>query len=269
MIIGYLTEFFTGSPLLLWMTVFLIGRTAERVFSPERGQPSRTVIINIGYAIVYSWVAFTLVPTAIAGSVIVVNSLGGGGLIELPENGWGLLWAIPLYLLAMDFVEYIFHRAQHAWPFLWAMHSLHHSDTSVNVTTTPRHFWIEVVIKLLFVYPLVAILFKPSAAIISSYIVMGYWNFVVHMNVRLSFGRFWVVLSSPQYHRIHHAADARYADRNFAALFPVYDLIFGTYFRAAMDEYPSTGLGSGEVPSLFETITWPLHRHLRAPAQTV
>jgi sterol desaturase/sphingolipid hydroxylase (fatty acid hydroxylase superfamily) len=269
MIIKYFADFLTGSPVLLWLTVFLIGRTVEHLCPPERRQPSQTVIINIGYAIVYSWVVFTLMPAASATSIIVVNSLGGG-FIVLPEKGWGLLWAIPLYLLAMDFLEYTFHRAQHGWPFLWEMHSLHHSDTSVNVTTTPRHFWIEVIIKLIFVYPFVGMLFKPNASIIVAYIAMGYWNFVVHMNVRLSFGRFWVVLNSPQYHRIHHGADTRYADCNFAALFPVYDLIFGTYFRAAKDEYPSTGLGSGEFPSgLFETITWPLHRHLRAPAQTV
>ena len=249
--------------ILLWLAIFLVGRIVESVRPAERRQPSRNVIINISYAIVQSVAVFILVPPATAASVIAVNSLGGG-LIVLPAKGWGLLWAIPLYLLAMDFLEYIFHRAQHAWPFLWAMHSLHHSDTSVNVTTTPRHFWIEVAIKLLFVYPLIAILFKPSAAIIGAYIVMGYWNFVVHMNVRLSFGRFWVVLTSPQYHRIHHAADVRYTDCNFAALSPVFDLVFGTYRRAAKDEYPTTGLDDVVGPSSpFGMITWPLlHRGL-------
>ena len=164
----------------------------------------------------------------------------------------------------MDFSEYIFHRAQHAWPFLWAMHSLHHSDTSVNITTSTRHFWVEPAIRIIFVYPLVSVLLRPSAVIIGAYIVIGFWNFVVHMNVRLSFGRLWYVLNSPQYHRIHHAADVRYTDCNFAALFPVFDLVFGTYRRAAKDKYPTTGLDDVVGPSSpFGMITWPLlHRGL-------
>jgi sterol desaturase/sphingolipid hydroxylase (fatty acid hydroxylase superfamily) len=262
MINRYFIEFFTGSGALLWLVIFLVGRLVERVRPAEPVQPSRNVIFNIGYAIVLSWVIFTVMPAVVGASVIAINTLGGG-LIVLPKEGWGLLWAVLLYLLAMDFLEYVFHRAQHAWPFLWAMHSLHHGDPSVNVTTTPRHFWVEPTIKVLFVYPLVAVLLKPSAVVLGAYIAMGYWNFVSHMNVRLSFGRFWFVLNSPQYHRIHHAADARYADCNFAALFPVYDLIFGTHRRPAKDEYPSTGLVPRETANgILDLIVWPVRHSL-------
>jgi sterol desaturase/sphingolipid hydroxylase (fatty acid hydroxylase superfamily) len=258
----YFIEFLTGSTVLLWLAIFVIGRTVERVRPAERVQPGRNVIINVSYAIVLSWVIFTVMPAVAAASVIVVKTLGGG-LIVLPKEGWGLLWAVLLYLLAMDFLEYVFHRAQYAWPFLWAMHSLHHSDPSVNVTTTPRHFWVEPAIKVLFVYPLVAVLLKPSAVILGAYIAMGYWNFVSHMNVRLSFGRFWFVLNSPQYHRIHHVADARYSDCNFAALFPVYDLIFGTHRRPAKDEYPATGLVPREMATgILDWIVWPVRHSL-------
>jgi sterol desaturase/sphingolipid hydroxylase (fatty acid hydroxylase superfamily) len=259
----YFIEFVTGSTVLLWLTIFFIGLLVERARPAERRQPSRNIVLNIGYAIVHSWVIFALAPTAIAASVVGVDALGGG-VIALPERGWGLLWAIPLYLLAMDFSDYLFHRAQHAWPILWAMHSLHHSDTSVNVTTTPRHFWLEVAIRVLFIYPFVNVLLRPSATIFTAYVLMGYWNFVVHMNIRLSFGRFWAVLSSPQYHRIHHAAAVRYANRNFAALFPMIDVIFGTHYRAEKNEYLSSGLETGEAPAgLFEAVTWPVRRYLR------
>ncbi len=83
------------------------------------------------------------------------------------------------------------------------------------------------------------------------------------MNVRLSFGGVWFVLNSPQYHRIHHAADARYTDCNFAALFPVYDLIFGTHRRPANDEYPSTGLVPREAATgILDLIVWPVRHSL-------
>ena len=100
--------------------------------------------------------------------------------------------------------------------------------------------------------------------VLVAYAIAGYWNFVVHMNIRASFGRFWPMLNSPQYHRIHHAADLVYANRNFAALFPVFDVIFRTYHRPEKDEYPASGLENGEAPSgLLEAIAWPFRRYLR------
>jgi len=150
------------------------------------------------------------------------------------------------------------------------MHSLHHSDTALNVTTTPRHFWVEAVIRLLFVYPFVGLVLRPSPIILLAYGAAGYWNFVVHMNIRLSFGRFWIVLNSPQYHRIHHAESIAYSNRNFSALFPIWDMIFRTYYHPGRQEYPVSGLPGGEAPStLLEAIAWPVFRYLRTrPVET-
>ena len=90
------------------------------------------------------------------------------------------------------------------------------------------------------------------------YNLLTLWGYVNHMNVRLSFGRFRTILTSPQYHRIHHAADITIADRNFAAMFPIIDLIFGTYYAPKANEYPPSGLASGEQPSgLLDVALWP------------
>jgi sterol desaturase/sphingolipid hydroxylase (fatty acid hydroxylase superfamily) len=263
MVSGYFTDFVAGTGVFLWLAIMLAGLAVERLRPVEKGQPRSNIVLNLVYSIVHCWAIFAEKPIAAAAAAIAVGALGGGVII-LPGAGWGLFWAIPLYLLAMDLAEYLFHRAQHAWPFLWAMHSLHHSDTALNITTTARHFWIEIAIKVLFVYPFVSLLLRPSPVVLVAYALASYWNFVAHMNIRLSFGRFWPMLNCPQYHRIHHAADLVYANRNFAALFPVYDVIFGTYHRPEKDEYPASGLENGEAPSgLLEVIAWPLRRYLR------
>jgi sterol desaturase/sphingolipid hydroxylase (fatty acid hydroxylase superfamily) len=260
MLTRHLLGFVTGSSAILWLLLCLFGLAVERLRPCQRRQPAGAVAFNLGYIVFHAWAVYGLAPIVGVASVAVVGALGGG-FVHLPGHGWGLVWAIPAYLLAMDLAEYLFHRAQHAWPPLWAMHSLHHSETALNVTTTLRHFWLEAAIKGVFVYPCVAIVFKPSAIVTAVWLGAAYWNFVAHMNLRLSFGRLWPVLNSPQYHRIHHAADPAYLNRNFVALFPVFDLVFGTCRRPLPDEYPIVGLPGGEAPAnLIEAILWPLRR---------
>lgn len=263
MLKAHVIGFLTGSALASWLALAFLGLALERLRPLERRQPGRAIGLNLGYAVVHSWAVYVLGPVAATLSVALVGALGGG-LVALPAEGWGLLWAIPAYLLAMDFAEYLFHRAQHAWPPLWAMHSLHHSETALNVTTTLRHFWIEAALKTVFLYPLVALLLKASPIVLTVYFAAGYWNFVAHMNSRVSFGPFWAVLNSPRYHRIHHAVDAAYMNRNFAGLFPVFDLLFGTCRRPRPDEQPPVGLPEGEMPAgLFEAVIWPLRHRIR------
>ncbi len=262
------TNFVPGAEVFLWLPIMLAGLAVERLHPAEKGQPRANIALNLIYSIVHFGAIAAEKPLAAAAAATAVGALGGG-VIVLPRAGWGLFWAIPLFLLAMDLAEYLFHRAQHAWPFLWAMHSLHHSDPSLNVTTTARHFWIEIAIKVLFVYPFVSMLLLPSPAVLAAYAIASYWNFVPHMNIRLSFGRLSPMLNSPHYHRIHHAADCVYANRNFAALFPVFDVIFGTYHGPEKDEYPATGIGNAEAPTgLLDMIVWPLRRYLGARPAT-
>jgi sterol desaturase/sphingolipid hydroxylase (fatty acid hydroxylase superfamily) len=169
-----------------------------------------------------------------------------------------LLGSAILVVLAFDLAEYSFHRLQHVWRPLWVMHALHHSDHDMNVTTTSRHCWIELFIKALFLYPLVGIVFRVGPHAMLIYFALSYYNFVPHANVRWSFGGLWMVLNSPQYHRIHHSREPRHHNRNFAALLPLYDVLFGTYHRPEAAEYPRTGLAEvSQPPDIVEMLTWP------------
>jgi sterol desaturase/sphingolipid hydroxylase (fatty acid hydroxylase superfamily) len=98
----------------------------------------------------------------------------GGGLVTLPSSGWGLVPAVALYAVTMDFGEYVFHRAQHRFPVLWAMHPLQHSDRAVNVSTTQRHFWAEQAIKSATIYLMVGLLFRTSDRILVIYGVLTF-----------------------------------------------------------------------------------------------
>jgi sterol desaturase/sphingolipid hydroxylase (fatty acid hydroxylase superfamily) len=62
------------------------------------------------------------------------------------------------------------------------------------------------------------------------------------MNVRLSLGRFALVLNNPQFHRIHHSVEPQHWNKNFCKMLPVFDVIFGTAWKPEKDEFPMTGL---------------------------
>jgi sterol desaturase/sphingolipid hydroxylase (fatty acid hydroxylase superfamily) len=195
-------------------------------------------------------------------TVAVVNAAGGGWIV-LPNGGWGLLAGLAAYAFLADALEYWFHRAQHRWPLLWAMHSLHHSDPELNATSTGRHFWADHLLKLLTIYLLVGIVFKANPAIIGLYLVMSFYNVFSHMNLRVGFGRMAFLLNSPQYHRVHHSALPEHYNRNYAALFPIFDVLFGTYYPPRTGEFPATGLSDRRPPAgPLQALLWPaVDRH--------
>ena len=242
---------------VLVLVGFALGMVAEGLLPGAPRAAVRSTLPNTFYAVAYTLIQATIVPVFATGALLIVRGLGGG-FITLPDDGAMLLVSAIVVLLAFDLAEYGFHRLQHAWRPLWLLHALHHSDHDMNVTTTSRHCWVELFIKALFLYPLVGLVFRvgPHATLI--YFVLTYYNFVPHSNVKWSLGRFWMVLNSPQYHRIHHSREPRHHNRNFAALLPLYDVLFGTYHRPGEAEYPRTGLPEVAVPpGLVEMLTWP------------
>ncbi len=251
-----------ASTFVVTLVVFGAGMLIERLAPAESGQPPAHLWMNIGYTVVFAAILYVMKPASAAIGVAIVNALGGG-LIALPGEGWAVVLSAAVFIVAMDFMEYLFHRAQHGVPFLWEMHSLHHSDPSLNVTTTMRAFWLEPAIKAVFIYPIVGILFQAPSPVLTIYGVSKIYDFVNHLNLRVHFGRFWVVLNGPQYHRIHHSCDPAHFNRNFAAFFPVFDWIFGTYHRPMPGEFPVTGLDTHDLPrNLLEALAWPCRRLL-------
>ncbi|MFI4904937.1 MAG: sterol desaturase family protein, partial [Burkholderiales bacterium] len=80
---------------------------------------------------------------------------------------------------------------------------------------------------------------------------LAYWPYFIHANVRLPLGGLTRVVVGPQAHRIHHSLEDAHADRNFAAVFPLWDILFGTFCAPRAGEYPRTGLHSGERVTSF------------------
>lgn len=145
-----------------------------------------------------------------------------------------LLWVLAFVLY--DFCYYWSHRCQHMINVLWSIHVVHHQSEEFNLTTALRQpftgFWLGAV----FYLPLLFIGFPPEVIVVvgSLNLIYQYWihtRFIGHMGW---FENFFV---TPMNHRVHHAINEPYIDRNFGGVFIVWDRLFGTY-QVEMPEEP-------------------------------
>ena len=248
------------------MPVFLMGLcrvTLERVWPVSPARKAGSILNVVAYLVWFTAVG-AFAPAVSAYSTFVTNQLGGG-FIALPSHGWGLAAGFLLYFLTMDLSEYLFHRAEHAFPWLWSMHSLHHSDPGFDSTTSLLHYWIAPLFKTLTVSVPLALVFKVPALDLALYALLSNHVYIMHANLKWDFGRLSWLWTSPAYHRVHHSALPEHFDRNFASMLPIWDVLFGTYTPMSAGQWPPTGLGEGgEARGLFDLVFWPVREPLRA-----
>jgi sterol desaturase/sphingolipid hydroxylase (fatty acid hydroxylase superfamily) len=129
---------------------------------------------------------------------------------------------------------------------------------ALNVTTTQRAHFLEHVLTPIAVAVPMSVLFNlPAPSMVAFVILPSVWAYFVHMNVRVGFGPFWWLLSSPQYHRIHHSIEPAHHHRNFALWFPLWDIVFATAHAPRRNEYPRTGVEGIEIATLRDAFTFP------------
>ena len=172
-----------------------------------------------------------------------------------------ILAAFLLSALIGDFFFYWYHRALHASTILWQHHKLHHMDPEFDALTGPRQNWLESFFSVFFMAVPMAVLFKlnsldPLDAGLIGGATVGLLQsivFINHSNLRLQFGWASFLFVSSQTHRIHHSYLPQHLDKNFVAFFPIWDILFGTYYQPARDEFPLTGVeDEKEIESVWE-----------------
>jgi sterol desaturase/sphingolipid hydroxylase (fatty acid hydroxylase superfamily) len=189
----------------------------------------------------------------------------GGGLVAFPARGPGVVAGFLAYFLLMELVEYLFHRAEHVIPWLWSQHSLHHADEDFDSTTAVFHHWTGTALHAFLVNVPMGLLFKVPNGYLLLYLGLSYHVYLMHSNLKLDFGRFSWLLTSPSYHRLHHSSEPQHFNRNYAFILPIFDVLFGSYRPARTGEWPKVGLGAGQAPQdLVDLFCWPVRDLVRA-----
>jgi sterol desaturase/sphingolipid hydroxylase (fatty acid hydroxylase superfamily) len=241
----------------LWWMVFAV---LERLFPAVERKTAKEWGFNFSVSVLYIIVGAI---AAAVGNFIGEKLRAGfhGGLIDLRIGKTGGIArdiaATLLSLLIFDFFYYWWHRSEHRYPGLWAIHKLHHMDPGINVSTNLRHHWLEDVGRIPMITIPMAILFDLSPAAGGAIgFAFSAWTFFIHANLKLSLGWLSWLVDGPQLHRIHHSKRAEHFDRNFAAFFPIWDVIFGTYYHPRHGEFPDTGVSDEPPVTTLREAAW-------------
>ena len=150
---------------------------------------------------------------------------GRVALGEWPRDAW---WAWLLAIVFYDFCYYWNHRLGHESAVFWASHVVHHQSQRYNLSTALRQTSSGALLGWLFYLPM-AIAGVPPEMFAVAAIVDLLYQYWIHTEVVGKLGAFDRWFASPSNHRVHHAVNDRYIDRNYGGIFMAWDHLFGTF----------------------------------------
>ena len=150
-------------------------------------------------------------------------------------------WAWVLLFFADDFSYYWFHRTSHESRLFWASHVVHHSSQHYNLSTALRQTWTGSFYGFIFWLWLPLIGFQPVMILTMQAISLIY-QFWIHTEVLRTLGPLEAFFNTPSHHRVHHATNMRYLDRNHAGTLIIWDRMFGSFEPEDMADKPAYGL---------------------------
>lgn len=149
-------------------------------------------------------------------------------------------WSWLILLFAEDFCYYWFHRISHESRFFWASHVVHHSSKKYNLSTALRQTWSGGFYTFIFWTPLIILGFHPVMVLVQMSVSLIYQYWIHTEMIRKMPKWFELIFNTPSHHRVHHATNPQYLDRNHAGIFIIWDRFFGTF--EPEEEKPVYGL---------------------------
>lgn len=146
-------------------------------------------------------------------------------VLTLPVDAW---WTWVLGLLVYDFFYYWHHRMSHEIGVLWATHVVHHSSEEFNLSTALRQTSSRFLLGWVFYIPMALLGFPVIVFVVVGLIDLVY-QFWIHTEQVGKLGWFDRVFASPSNHRVHHAVNDKYLDKNYGGVLILWDRMFGTY----------------------------------------
>jgi sterol desaturase/sphingolipid hydroxylase (fatty acid hydroxylase superfamily) len=200
-------------------------------------------------------IAFVLNFTVKGAAVLVYTWVYELRFFTIPSNVW---WAWVICFFADDFSYYCFHWGSHRIRFLWASHAVHHSADFFSPSVALRLPWTSNLtgtflfwgwMPLIGISPMMIIIMKSAG---------GIYQFFIHTE---KIGKLpkWVeaIFNTPSHHRVHHASNMDYLDKNHGGTLIIWDRIFGTFQKETVKpKYGLTKNISSQNPVTIEFHEW-------------
>ena len=146
-------------------------------------------------------------------------------LVTLDASAW---WVWLAGLVLYDFLYYWNHRLGHEVNLLWAAHVVHHQSEEFNLSTALRQTSSSFLVSWIFYLPMALLGFAPALFVLVSLVDLLY-QFWIHTEQIGSLGPLDRILATPSNHRVHHAVNDLYLDRNYGGILIIWDRLFGTF----------------------------------------
>ncbi len=243
--------------LLQIVIIACVFRPLETLAPAESWQDRKLTRVDLRFALLLVGLGpllafFVLSPFAQAfGSAAATVGLPSEGLLHfIPRIAEHPYLAFGLYYVANDLAYYWMHRAQHAIPWWWALHNMHHSQRQVNCWTNARVNWLDVVIESCLLATVGLIMGVDAGQFAFLVLLTQLVQNLAHTNTRLGFGRIYDrIFVDPRFHRLHHMVTdpsrPRLHDCNYGQVLSMWDNLFGTALYG--EPVRATGVGDPAV----------------------
>jgi len=203
---------------ILTLIIEIIVSAKEKVNVYETKDAITSITMGLGnvlLGIISKGIVFTIL-------IIIYNNLK---FFTIPF----VWWAWVLIIILEDFAYYWFHRISHENRFFWASHVVHHSSQKYNLSTALRQTWTGSFLSFVFWLWLPLLGFHPVMILAQMSISLIYQYWIQTELITKLPNCVEAVLNTPSHHRVHHATNPQYLDRNHAGIFIIWDKWFGTY----------------------------------------
>lgn len=184
--------------------------------------------------------------------LIVLNYFFKFKFVEISNQYayWGVL------LIAQDFMYYWLHRVDHYCRMFWAVHVTHHSSEEFNLTVGFRSSVFQPLYRFIYFIPLALLGFK-GIDIMFIYSATQIYGILIHTKTVNKLGVLEYFMSTPSHHRVHHASNVKYLDKNMGMVFIIWDKLFGTF--VAEDEKENVVFGLTENIKTYHPLKMVFH----------
>jgi sterol desaturase/sphingolipid hydroxylase (fatty acid hydroxylase superfamily) len=170
---------------------------------------------------------------------LVLSQASLAAPIHWPLDDWRT-WAVGF--VAVEFGYYWFHRLSHEIRWMWASHTVHHSVRQLTLLSSLRLGWTNVFSLAWLVYVPVVLAGFDLKLVLAILAIDLQYQFFLHTDARIPLGPLEWVLNTPAHHRVHHACNAPYLDKNYGGMLIVFDRMFGTFAEVRPEEPLRYGL---------------------------
>lgn len=207
--------------------IFVISIAAEYLYGLKTGRNTYTfndTIVNLTLGLMSRIVQFATKFFHIGIYTLVYQLIWDQSEHPFWSTWIGLLTGILIF----DFFDYWLHRAEHESAVLWAAHVVHHQSPQYNLSVALRQVTTEPFLGFLFYLPMALIGIPPLQLAMTVILVLLY-QFFLHTDHINQLGWLEYVFNTPSNHRVHHAINDLYIDKNYGAVTMIWDRLFGTY----------------------------------------